>query len=77
MRLVAFGQARMLRLLIVLVAVPATLPSSTNAPPASAQGTATIEITNTDAGDRLPAPFTCFQVTASDSGVIYGPLKPT
>ncbi|MEZ4530764.1 MAG: prealbumin-like fold domain-containing protein [Thermomicrobiales bacterium] len=74
MRLVAFGQARMLRLLIVLVAVLATLPSLTNAPPASAQGTATIEITNIDAGTGLPAPFTRFQVT-SESGVIYGPLE--
>jgi hypothetical protein len=74
MRLVALERALALRLLIVLAAVLATLSSFATVPPASAQGTATVEITNIDAGTGLPAPFTRFQVT-SENGTIYGPLE--
>lgn len=74
MRLVASQRTRALRLLIVAVAILATVPVFATAPPASAQGTATIEITNIDAGTGLPAPFTRFQVT-SENGTVYGPME--
>jgi hypothetical protein len=74
MRLVAFGRLRAFRLLVVTVALLATLPAWGVASPALAQGTATIEITNLDSGTGLPAPFTRFQVT-SENGTLYGPME--
>ena len=74
MKLVAFGRALAHRLLIVLVAMLALLPLVGAATPASAQGTATIEITNLDAGTGLPVPFTRFQAT-SENGTVYGPME--
>ena len=74
MRLVAFGRVLARRLLIVMLVVLASLPLVGPASPASAQGTATIEITNIDAGTGLPVPFTRFQVT-SENGTVYGPME--
>ncbi len=73
MRLVAFARMLALRMIVVTVAMLAALPSGI-APPASAQGTATIEIVNVDTGTGLPVPFTRFQVT-SENGTVYGPLE--
>ncbi len=74
MRLAAFGRSLAQRLLIVMVATLALLPLVGGASPASAQGTALIEITNLDVGTGLPVPFTRFQVT-SENGTLYGPLE--
>ncbi|MCA9858862.1 MAG: hypothetical protein KC438_04030, partial [Thermomicrobiales bacterium] len=74
MKQVALGQTLALRLLIASVAVLATMHTFGAAPPLAAQGTATIEIINTDADTGLPAPFTRFQVT-SENGTPYGPLE--
>lgn len=71
---VAFERPRALRLLIAVVAVFAAFPSFGTNLPVSAQGTATVEITNIDAGTGLPAPFTRFQVT-SENGTVYGPME--
>jgi len=75
MRLVGFGRTLPLRFLVVLAIVGlAVAQVGGSALLVSAQGVATIEITNTDAGTGQPAPFTRFQVT-SQNGTVYGPME--
>lgn len=75
MKQVVFGRVLALRLVLIgAVIALATAQLFGTAPPAAAQGTATIEITNIDAGSGLPAPFTRFQVT-SENGTVYGPTE--
>lgn len=75
MKHAAFGRRFAFRLfLIAAIAALATLQVAGSALPVAAQGTATIEVTNIDAGTGLPAAFTRFQVT-SENGTVYGPME--
>lgn len=75
MRLVGFGRIVPLRFLVALAIVAlAAAQVGGSAPPVSAQGTATIEITNIDTGTGQTAPFTRFKVT-SENGTVYGPME--
>ncbi len=75
MRLVCFGRILPFRFLAALAIVALAIAQvGGSAPPVSAQGTATIEITNIDTGTGQPAPFTRFQVT-SENGTVYGPME--
>jgi hypothetical protein len=75
MKQVVFGRVLALRLVLIAVMIGlASAQLAGTAPPAAAQGTATIEITNVDSDTGSPAPFTRFQVT-SENGTVYGPME--
>jgi hypothetical protein len=75
MKQVVVGRALSFRLVLALALMVLAAASVVGtAPPVAAQGTATIEINNIDAGSGQPAPFTRFQVT-SENGTVYGPLE--